>query len=100
MIRARITAQLGDWKRRLRCIRSCIDRAPNDFWMHAALAGVYIEMGREDVPQCKVMRINPKFSLEWYGKRTLLKDRTIVNAFIEALRKAGPAGQGSWVAQP
>jgi tetratricopeptide (TPR) repeat protein len=60
--------------------------------MHAALAGVYIEMGREEEARAaaaEVLRINPKFSLEWYGKRVLLKDRTIVNAYIEALRKAG-----------
>ena len=49
-------------------------------------------MGREEEARAaaaEVMRINPKFSLELYGKRTLLKDRTIVNAYIDALRKAG-----------
>jgi adenylate cyclase len=69
-----------------------LQRAPNDFWMHAALTGVYIEMGREEEARAaaaEVMRINPKFSLEWYGKRALLKDRSIVNANIDSLRKAG-----------
>ena len=69
-----------------------LQRAPNDFWMHAALAGVYIEMGREEEARAaaaEVMRINPQFSLEWYGKRALLKDRSIVNDYIAALRKAG-----------
>jgi adenylate cyclase len=69
-----------------------LQRAPNDFWMHAALAGVYIEMGREEEARteaAEVMRINPKFSLEWYGKRSLLKDRSVVSKYIDALRKTG-----------
>ena len=69
-----------------------LQRAPNDFWMHAALAGVYIEMGREEEARAEaaeVMRINPKFSLEWYGKRSLLQDRSVVSKYIDALRKTG-----------
>ena len=46
------------------------------------------------------MRINPKFSLEWYAKTTLLKDRSIVNAYIDALRKAGLPDKAPASAQP
>ncbi|MCU0601648.1 MAG: tetratricopeptide repeat protein [Desulfobacterales bacterium] len=82
----------GRFEEAVALFQKSLQRAPNDFWMHAALAGVYIEMGREEEARAaaaEVLRINPKFSLEWYGKRALLKDRTIVNAYIEALRKAG-----------
>ena len=55
--------------------KKSIDRAPNDFWMHAALANVYIMMGRDEEARAaaaEVLRINPKFSLEWYCQEILI----------------------------
>jgi adenylate cyclase len=67
-------------------------RAPNDFWMHAQLAAIYIEMGRDEEARAaaaEVLRINPKFSLELYAKTSFLKDRSVVDKYSEAMRKAG-----------
>jgi adenylate cyclase len=67
-------------------------RAPNDFWVHAALASIYIEMGRDEEARAaaaEVLRINPKFSLELYARTSLLKDRSVVDKTIDTLRKAG-----------
>jgi adenylate cyclase len=72
--------------------KKSIDRAPNDFWMHAALANVYIMMGRDEEARAaaaEVLRINPKFSLEWYAKRSFIKDRSVIDNSVDALRKAG-----------
>jgi adenylate cyclase len=67
-------------------------RAPNDFWIHAALATIFIEMGRDEEARAaaaEVLRINPKFSIELYAKTSFSKDRSIVDKYSEALRKAG-----------
>ena len=67
-------------------------RAPNDFWVHAALASIYIEMGRDEEARAaaaEVLRISPKFSLELYDRTSLLKDRSVVDKTIDTLRKAG-----------
>jgi adenylate cyclase len=72
--------------------KKSLERAPNDFWIHAALAGVYIMMGRDEEARAaaaEVLRINPKFSLEWYAKRSLIKNRSEVDKTADALRKAG-----------
>jgi len=72
--------------------KKSLARAPNDFWMHAALATVYIMMGRDEEARAaaiEVLRINPRFSLEWYAKRSLLKDRSVIDKTVDALRKAG-----------
>jgi len=67
-------------------------RAPNDFWVHAQLASIYIEMGRDEEARAaaaEVLRISPKFSLELYDRTSLLKDRSVVDKIIDTLRKAG-----------
>ena len=83
--------------------KKSIDRAPNDFWMHAALATVYIMMGRDEEARtaaAEVLRINPKFSLEWYAKRSFIKDRSVVDNSVDALRKAGLPDKAPASAQP
>ncbi len=83
--------------------KKSIDRAPNDFWMHAALANVYIMMGRDEEARAaaaEVLRINPKFSLEWYAKRSFIKDRSVVDKSVDALRKAGLPDKAPASAQP
>jgi adenylate cyclase len=72
--------------------KKAIERAPNDFWFHANLAVTYIMMGRDEEARAsaaEVLRINPKFTLELYAKRSLVKDRSVIDKAIDALRKAG-----------
>jgi hypothetical protein len=49
-------------------------------------------MGREKEARteaAEVLRINPKFSLESWKKRQILKDQSVTDTFCDALRKAG-----------
>ena len=83
-------------------IKKSIEIAPNDFWNHATLAAVYIMMGRDEeahAAAAEVLRINPKFSLEWLSKGALYKDRSEVEKVSDAMRKAGLPGK-SPPAQP
>jgi adenylate cyclase len=72
--------------------KKSLERAPKDFWMHAQLAAIYIEMGRDEEARAaaaEVLRINPKFSIELYAKTSFMKDRSVVDKYSDALRKAG-----------
>jgi adenylate cyclase len=72
--------------------KKAIKRAPNDFWFHAGIATVYMMMGNEEEARAaaaEVLRINPKFSLDFLAKTTLVRDQSVVEKSIEALRKAG-----------
>lgn len=49
-------------------------------------------MGREKEARAEaeeVLRINPKFSLEGFARKILLKDQDQKDRMVEALRKAG-----------
>jgi len=49
-------------------------------------------IGRDEEARAEaaeVLRINPKFSVDWFAKTTLLKDRSVVDKSSDALRKAG-----------
>ncbi|MBP1745597.1 MAG: hypothetical protein H6Q54_212 [Deltaproteobacteria bacterium] len=49
-------------------------------------------LGREDGAHAEfaeAVRINPKFSLEFFAKTCILEDRTAKDNMISALRKAG-----------
>jgi hypothetical protein len=49
-------------------------------------------MGREKEARAEaaeVLRINPKFSLDYFAEAIPYKDRKVINKFIDALRKAG-----------
>ena len=68
------------------------EKAPNWFWPHAALAAVYSMLGRNEEARAEaveVLRINPRFSLEWVDRVAAYKDRAPVKTFIDAMRKAG-----------
>jgi adenylate cyclase len=68
------------------------EKAPNWFWPHAALAAVYSMLGRDEEARAEaveVLRINPRFSLEWVDRVAAYKDRAPVKKFIDVMRKAG-----------
>ena len=49
-------------------------------------------MGREKEARAEaaeVLRINPKFSLDYFVKTLPYKDQKVINNLIDALRKAG-----------
>ena len=49
-------------------------------------------MGREEdarAEAAEVLRINPKFSLDYFAKILPFKDQSVIDTHINALRKAG-----------
>jgi len=69
-----------------------IQRSPNDIRSHIGMAGAYIMMGREREARfevAEVLRIDPKFSLDYYAKILAFKDQSQADEWIAALRKAG-----------
>jgi adenylate cyclase len=69
-----------------------LSRYPNILIGRLWLAAVYSELGKEAEARAEaveVLRINPKFSLEVERQRTSIKDPTVLEHHIAALRKAG-----------
>jgi hypothetical protein len=49
-------------------------------------------MGREQEARAEgaeVLRLNPKFSVDSYAKILTFKDQSVIDNFVDALRKAG-----------
>jgi len=69
-----------------------LSRYPNFLLGHLMLTGVYSELGQAAEAQAEaveVLRLNPKFSLEVHKQRMPIKDPTVLERHIAALRKAG-----------
>jgi adenylate cyclase len=65
---------------------------PDHLLAHLGLAGTYARMGRENEARAEaadVMRIDPKFSLESWAKRSPYKDPERKEDILSALSKAG-----------
>jgi adenylate cyclase len=82
----------GRYEEAVLAYKKAIERTPKYLWSHLMLAATYSMMGREKEAQAEiaeVLSINPKFSLDFYEKTAILKDRSIVDKIVSALRKAG-----------
>jgi hypothetical protein len=56
------------------------------------LAAVYSELGKDaeaHIEVAEVLRLNPNFSLEIHRERVPIKDPTMLERHIAALRRAG-----------
>jgi adenylate cyclase len=72
--------------------KKSLQRTPNNIFAHLGLTASYSLMGREKEARAgaaEVLRINPKFSLDLYAKRLPYKDKSVIDNYIDALRKAG-----------
>jgi adenylate cyclase len=72
--------------------KKAAQKAPNDQLSHVILALAYSMAGRMEESQTEVsevLRINPKFSLEYFAKRMTYKNQADKDRVIEALRNAG-----------
>jgi adenylate cyclase len=72
--------------------RKAIRRAPDNIFAHIRLAATYSMMGREQEARAEaeeVLRINPKFSLDYFAKALPYKDQSVTDNLINACRKAG-----------
>ena len=59
---------------------------------HLSLAGTYSLLGRDEEACAEaegVLRMNPKFSLEYFAKTLPFKNQAETDRFVEALRKTG-----------
>ncbi len=82
----------GRYEEALATLKKALTRDPNFLPTHVDLAGIYSESGREDEARAEaaeVLRINPSFSLEVMKQNSPLKDPTIMEPWLAALRKAG-----------
>jgi adenylate cyclase len=71
--------------------KKSVERAPNWYWPRAHLAVTYSIMGMDQEARAEaaeVLRINPRFSIEWVAKNTAYDQARMVKVF-DAMRKAG-----------
>ncbi len=64
----------------------------SSLWAHIGLAGVYMELGREEEARQhaeEVLRLHPNFSLKTVRQGFAYKDPAHVNRLVETLSKAG-----------
>ena len=72
--------------------KKALEKWPDHILAHLYLATTYNMMGREKdarAEAAEVLRINPKFSLDYYMKRLPYKDRSQIDKLVNAMRKAG-----------
>src|SRR5262249_20731036 len=73
-------------------LKQYLSRYPNILSAHLTLAAVYSELRREAEARAEVaevLRLNPQFSLEVHKQRMPIKDPTVSERHIAALRRAG-----------
>jgi adenylate cyclase len=82
----------GRFEEAASALKKAIQLAPDDIRAHYYLAATYIMMGREKEARAEaaeVLRIDPKFSLDFLAKILPYKDQSERDKVINALRKAG-----------
>jgi adenylate cyclase len=86
--------QTGQYEESIALNRRILQKQPNQLLSQVMLTAVLMQAGKEDEARAeaaKVLRIDPKFSLERYVTSTMsfYKDQSARDSFIVALRKAG-----------
>jgi adenylate cyclase len=82
----------GRYEEAVSAYKKYLESTPNFIWAHVTLAATYSMMGREKEAQAEaaeVLSIDPKFSLDFWAKTALVRDQSMRDKIIEALRKAG-----------
>ena len=83
---------MGQYEDAIKTLQKVLNCNPNDFNAQVGLAASYSMAGREDESRAvadEILRINPRFTLEHFGKITPYKDPANIERAIDALRKAG-----------
>ena len=84
--------QLGRYEEAILAFKKAILKEPTSLFAPLFLAVTYAMSGREEEAQAQaqeVLRIDPSFSLEYFGKRLPYKDPAETERVVDALRKAG-----------
>jgi adenylate cyclase len=82
----------GRYEEAVSAHKKAIQRTPNFIWSHMMLTATYSMMGRDEEARAEaaeVLRINPKFSADFFAKTSLIKDQSAKDKIFNALRKAG-----------
>jgi len=82
----------GRFEEAVSAYKKGIQIAPDDIPAHICLALTYVSMGREKEARAEgaeVLRINPKFSVDYWAKTIPFRDQSQKDKLINALRKAG-----------
>jgi adenylate cyclase len=85
-------ADTGRFEEAISLLKRGIQRAPDYIIAHIGLVITYSSMGREKEARAEaeeVLRIDPKFSLDYFAKTVPLKDQSQIDKGVNALRKAG-----------
>jgi adenylate cyclase len=82
----------GRFEESVLAYKKAIQIAPDHFNAHVGLVVTYIWMGRENEARAtaaEVLRINPKYSVDYAANTFFYKDQSFNNKIVGALRKAG-----------
>jgi adenylate cyclase len=82
----------GRYEEAVPAYKKAIQIAPDNVIAHLGLAATYSLMDREreaHAEAAEVLRINPKFSLDYYARAFPFKDPSLRDRIVGALRKAG-----------
>jgi adenylate cyclase len=82
----------GQHEEAIATLQKAVKRNPDDLIAHVTLAITYSMAGREEEARAQaaeVLRIDPKFSLEYFAKTLPYKNQADTELAIDALRKAG-----------
>jgi len=83
---------VGQYEEAIDALKKAIHLEPNNLFAHVILAAAYIKAGRQEEAHNEaavVLRIDPKFSLDYYEKILPDINRSYVKDYIASLRKAG-----------
>ncbi len=82
----------GRFEAAVSAYKKALQRSPDSLLTHVFLTATYSMMGREKeacAEAAEVLRINPKFSVDYFAKALAYKDQEVPNKLIDALHKAG-----------
>jgi adenylate cyclase len=82
----------GRYEEAVSALKKAIQLVPDHIFAHILLAGVYIMMSREKEARAEtaeVLRINPKYSLDYHVKVMPYKDQSQNDKIVDTYRKAG-----------
>ncbi len=82
----------GQFEEAVSATKKALQRSPDNFFMHVNLTAVYSQMGQEKEARAEaaeVLRLNPKFSVDYHSKQNSYKDEKQTENLVNALRKAG-----------
>jgi adenylate cyclase len=82
----------GRFEEAVSAFKKALQRAPNNLTVHIGLGATYSLMGREKEARAEaeeILRINPRFSLDYFKMISPYKDPLEIDKIADALRKAG-----------